>query len=61
MKLEDELLPQVDSFKFTLDVTEHGKRAINIKVQAGWNSWKNVSGVICNRKMAPRKRSSKQQ
>jgi len=57
IRLEDEVVPQVENFKYLGCVIQSDgncNKEIKKKVQAGWNSWKRVSGVICDNRMAPR-------
>ena len=55
--MEDTKVPRVKKFKYLgLTVQESGgcERKIKKRVQAGWNGWRRVSGVICNRRLLAR-------
>ena len=57
VKMEDTKVPRVKEFKYLgSTVQESGgcKREIKKSVQAGWNGWRKVSGVICNRRLSAR-------
>ena len=50
-------MPRVKKFKYLgLMVQESGgcERKVKKRVQAGWNGWRKVSGVICNRRLPTR-------
>ena len=50
--MEDTKVPRVMKFKYLgLMVQESGgcEREVKKRVQAGWNGWRKVSGVICDR------------
>ena len=54
VKLVDAELPTVTSFKYlgSLFTSEGGSQAdVNNRIRIGWMKWKEVSGVICDRKM----------
>ena len=53
-------MPRVKEFKYLrLTAQESGscEREVKRRVQAGWNRWRNVSGVICDRLPARVKKS----
>ena len=55
VKMEDAKVPRVKEFKYLgSTVQESGgcEREVKKRVQAGWNGWRRVSGVICD-KMLP--------
>jgi len=55
--LEGLPLPKVDSFKYLGCLLQNdGKsdREVKRKVQAGWNAWRKITGVLCERRIAPR-------
>ena len=55
--MEDTKVPRVKEFKyFELTVQESGgcEREVKKRVQAGWNGWRRVSGVICDRRLPAR-------
>ena len=52
MKMEDAKVPRVKEFKYlgsTVQESASCEREVKKRVQAGWNGWRRVSGVICNR------------
>ena len=54
VKLVDAELPTVTSFKYlgSLFTSEGGSQAdVNNRIRIGWMKWKEVSGVMCDRKM----------
>ena len=47
-------LKRVDSFKYlrsTLSANGNEDKEITRRIQAGWRSWRDVSGILCDRKM----------
>ena len=57
VKMDDAKVPRVKEFKYLgSTVQECGgcEREVKKRVQAGWNGWRRVSGVICNRKLPAR-------
>ena len=55
--MEDAKGPRVKEFKYlgsTVQESGSCEREIKRKVQAGWNEWTKVSGVICDRKLPAR-------
>ena len=57
VKMEDIKVPRVKKFKFLRStVQESGscEREVKKRVQAGWNRWRRVSGVICDRRLPAR-------
>ena len=55
--MEDTKVPRVKEFKYLRStVQESGgcERGIKKRVQAGWNGWRRVSGVICDRRLPAR-------
>ena len=56
VKMEDTNVPRVKEFKYLGSmVQENGDCEREVKrVQAGWNRWRRVSGVICNRRLPAR-------
>ena len=57
VKMEDAKVPRVKEFKYLrLTVQESGgnEREVKKRVQAGWNGWGRVSGVIGNRRLPVR-------
>ena len=56
-KMEDTKVPRVKEFKYLgSTVQESGgcAREVKKRVQAGWNGWRKVSGVICDRRLPAR-------
>ena len=57
VKMEDAKVPRVKEFKcLGSTVQESGgcEREVKKRVQAGWNGWRRVSGVICDRRLPAR-------
>ena len=57
VKMEDAKVPRVKEFKYLgSTVQESGgcEREVKKRVQAGWNEWRRVSGVICDRRLPAR-------
>ena len=57
VKMEDTKVPRVKEFKYLgSTVQESGgcEREVKKRVQAGWNGWRRVSGVICDRRLPTR-------
>ena len=57
VKMEDIKVPRVKKFKYLgLTVKENGscEREVKKRVQAVWNGWRKVSGVICDRRLPAR-------
>ena len=54
VKMEDTKVPRVKEFKYLgSTVQESGgcEREVKKRVQAGWNGWRRVSGVICDKRL----------
>ena len=57
VKMKDAKVPRVKEFKYLgSTVQESGgcEREAKKRVQAGWNGWRRVSGVICDRRLPAR-------
>ena len=57
VKMEDTKVPRVKEFKYLgSTVQESGgcEREVKKRVQAGWNGWRRVSGVICDKRLPAR-------
>ena len=57
VKVEDTKVPRVKEFKYLgSTVQESGgcEREVKKREQAGWNGWRRVSGVICDRRLPAR-------
>ena len=55
--MEDTKVPRVKEFNYLgSTVQESGgcEREVKKRVQAGWNGWRRVSGVICDRRLPAR-------
>ena len=57
VKMNDTKVPRVNEFKYLgSTVQESGgcEREVKKRVQAGWNGWRKVSGVICDKRLPAR-------
>ena len=57
VKMEDTKVPRVKEFKYLGSMVQESggfEREVKKRVQAGWNGWRRVSGVICNRRLPAR-------
>ena len=57
VKMEDKKVPRVKEFKYlgsTVQESGNYEREIKKRVQARWNVWRKVSGVICDRRLLTR-------
>ena len=57
VKMHDTKVPRVKEFKYLgSTVLESGsfEREVKKRVQVGWNGWRRVSGVICDRRLPDR-------
>ena len=57
VKTEDTKVPRVKEFKYlgsTVQESGSCERKVKRRVQAGWNGWRRVSGVICNKRLPAR-------
>ena len=55
--MEDTKVPRVKEFKYlgsTVQKSDSCEREVKKRVQAGWNGWRKVSGVICDRRLPAR-------
>ena len=55
--MEDTKVPRVKKFKYlgsTVQESGSCEREVKKRVQAGWNGWRKVSGVICDRRLPAR-------
>ena len=55
--MEDTKVPRVKEFKYlgsTVQESGSSKREVKKRVQAGWNGWRRVSGVTCDRRLPAR-------
>ena len=54
VKMEDAKVPRVKEFKYLRSTVKKSggcEREVKKRVQARWNGWKRVSGVICDRRL----------
>ena len=52
--MEDTKMPKVKKFKYlgsTVQESGNCEREVKRSVQAGWNRWRKVSEVICDRRL----------
>ena len=57
VKMEDTKVPRVKEFKYlgsTVQESGGSEREVKKRVQAGWNGWRRVSGVICHKRLPAR-------
>ena len=57
VKMEDTTVPRIKEFKYlgsTVQKSSSCEREVKKRVQAGWNGWRKVSGVICDRRLPAR-------
>ena len=57
VKLGGEDLKRVGAFKYlgsVVDATAETSREVNYRIQCGWNNWRKVSGVICDKRVPVR-------
>ena len=57
LKLQGEKLKRANNFKYlgsTVNSNERCEEEVRRRIQAGWMSWKKVSGVLCDRKLSAR-------
>ena len=57
MKMKDTKVTRVKQFKYlgsTVQESGSCEREVKKRVQAGWNRWRKVSGVICDRRLPAR-------
>ena len=57
VKMEDTKVPRVKEFKYlgsTVQKIGSCEREVKKRVQAGWNGWRRVSGVICYKRLPAR-------
>ena len=57
VKMEDRKVPRVKKFKYLGSMVQESgscEREVKKRVQAGWNGWRKVSGVICDRRLPAR-------
>ena len=57
VKMEDTKVPRVKEFKYLGSMVQESggcEREVKKRVQAGWNGWRKVSGVICDKRLPAR-------
>ena len=57
VKMEDAKMPRVKKFKYlgsTVQESGSFEREVKVRVQAGGNRWRRVSGVICDKRLSAR-------
>ena len=57
VKMEDTKVPRVKEFKYlgsTVQESGDCEREVKKRVQTGWNGWRRVSGVICDKRLPAR-------
>ena len=56
-QMEDTKVPRVKGFKYlgsTVQKSGGCEREVKKRVQAGWNGWRRVSGIICDKRLPAR-------
>ena len=59
VKMEHTKVPRVKEFKYlgsTVQESGSCKREVKRSVQAGWNGWRKILGVICDRRLPVREK-----
>ena len=54
VKMDDKKVPRVKKFKYLGSMVQESsscEREVKKRMQAGWNGWRRVSGVICDRRL----------
>ena len=57
VKMDETKVPRVMEFRYlgsTVQESGDCEREVKKRVQAGWNGWRRVSGVICNKRLPAR-------
>ena len=57
MKMEDTKVPRVKEFKYLGSMVQESggcEKEVKKREQAGWNGWRRVSGVICDKRLPAR-------
>ena len=57
VKMEDTKVPRIKEFKYlesTVQESGDCEREVKKRVQAGWNGWRRVSGIICDKSLPAR-------
>ena len=61
VKMQSDQLPQVTEFKYlirTLQSDGDINTDVNQRAQCGWNNWRNMAGVLCNKKVPPHEKGN---
>ena len=54
VKMDDKKVPRVKKFKYLGSMVQESsscEREVKKRMQAGWNGWRKISGVICDRRL----------
>ena len=57
IKMQGEEVPRVQVFKYLGSMVQEdgdAEREVASRISAGWNSWRKVSGVLCDKKIPPK-------
>ena len=54
VKMEDTKVPRVKEFKYLGSTVQESCGCEEVRVQAGWNGWRKVSSVICDKRLPAR-------
>ena len=57
LKLQEEKVKREKNFKYlgsTVSSDGRCEEELRRRIQAGWTSWKKVSGILCDRKLSAR-------
>ena len=56
VKMQSDKLPQVTEFKYLGSILQNDvdmNKEINKRTQCGWNNWKKMSSVLCDKRVPP--------
>ena len=54
LKIGEEAIPTVTEFKYLGSIVESAggvDSEVNRRIQAGWNNWRKMSGILCDKKV----------
>ena len=57
VKMQGQVVPEVEDFKYlgsTIACNGKSDREVKKRIQAGWNNWRKVTGLVCDRKVPVR-------
>ena len=57
LKIGEEAIPTVTEFKYLGSTVESAggvDSEVNRRIQAGWNNWRKMSGILCDKKVSNR-------